>query len=161
MPPKHRLVLETAFCYSVVSALVRTPLSPWKRLPSRRQLSGCSLQLTGPALCPLPYSLCGGGVSRSSVSSPAVLSSKAGASGVRWCQPSHSQPFAVITPSGLRAAALFCHLYPLLLGNRDTATTLTFFLPAARSMAGTQVHAVFCRPIPPRSQPGVHKLACQ
>lgn len=57
LPPKHRLVLETAFCYSVVSALVRTPLSPWKRLPSRRQLSGCSLQLTGPALCPLPHAL--------------------------------------------------------------------------------------------------------
>lgn len=57
LPPKHRLVLETALCYSVFSALVRTPLSPWKQLPSRRQLSGYSLQLTGPAfaLCPTPH----------------------------------------------------------------------------------------------------------
>lgn len=78
LPPKHRLVLETAFCYSVVSALVRTPLSPWKQLPSRRQLSGCSLQLAGSTLCPLPHSLSRGGFSRSFISSPAVLSSKAG-----------------------------------------------------------------------------------
>lgn len=78
LPPKHRLVLETAFYYSVVSALVRTPLSPWKQLPSRRQLSGCSLQLTGPALCPLSYSLSQGGFSWSFISSPAIFSSKAG-----------------------------------------------------------------------------------
>lgn len=156
LPPKHRLVLETAFCYSVVPALVRAPLSPWKRLPSRRQLSAFSLQHTGPALCPLPHSLF---LKLLSLVFHFFTCSSSGASGMQWCQSSHSQPFCLgflqltshLQDSGLQ------HCSVTFWGIGTTMNCTHILLPNSQNY-GWYTENEGCTQC---SHPGVHKLACE